>query len=290
MIRSTLWKKITAILMAGTIGTLLMTGCASKEASQDSSSHAAAEDSIADTASTAAAAEENLSEDELKAAFSKASPYEGKIKIVAHSASGDETFILDPNDGQGSSPDSAVAAQDAPSSKTPDPGKINASLIDSKNNGYNWIEVTGAAASSTLHIDGYNYSVWNMLDWKQNTIWAEGSPGSKGIGEGFAYFLDRTTRIDGFRIYPGFQESKSLYRNNYLPTALDVCFNDQVLSFNLEDYLENIYNDGEWYWVDTYLYQPVYADRMYVMISNVTSYGNDPDTDCCITEFHPFQY
>ena len=48
--------------------------------------------------------------------------------------------------------------------------------------------------------------------------------------------------------------------------------------------------DGEWYWVDTYLYQPVYADRMYVMISNVTSYGNDPDTDCCITEFHPFQY
>ena len=290
MLKITLRKRVTAVLIIGAFGTLLMTGCASKEASQDSSLNAASESSLASPTTEAAAAEETLSEDELKAAFSKATPYDGEVKIVVHSAKGDESFTFNPNDTRDGAPDHTLVAQDEHSSDLPDPYKINANLADSKDNGYKWIEVTGAVASSTLHIDGYDYSVWNMLDWKQDTIWAEGSPGSKGVGEGFAYFLDRTTRIDGLRIYPGFQQSKSLFRNNYLPTSLEISLNDQLFTFDLDGYLRNIYNDGEWFWVDTYFSKPVYADRMYVMISNVTSYGNDPDTDCCITEFHPFQY
>ena len=66
MLKITLWKRVTAVLIIGAFGALLMTGCASKEASQDSSLNAASESSLASPTTEAAAAEETLSEDELK--------------------------------------------------------------------------------------------------------------------------------------------------------------------------------------------------------------------------------
>ena len=34
----------------------------------------------------------------------------------------------------------------------------------------------------------------------------------------------------------------------------------------------------------------IYTDSVYVTIGAVTTFGSDPDYDCCITEFHPYHY
>ena len=129
-----------------------------------------------------------------------------------------------------------------------------------------------------------------MLDWDLRTCWAEGNPNSEGTMEAFAFWMDETNRIDGFRIYPGYQKSSSVYRNNILPAALQVEVGGYEFWFDLDDCLSDLYNDGDSYWIDCTFSSPVYDDCIYVMIGAVATYGNDPDYDCCITEFHPFYY
>ena len=224
---------------------------------------------VSGQAGTEAIAEIPLSEDEMQQAFDSAVPYEDGFTVVIHSSNGDE-IVLDSSEGttlQG---------------KTMPP--VNGS-------DFKWTRITGAAASSTLYVKGYDYSVWNMLDWNPKTCWAEGNPYSEGTMEGFAYATDYNTRIDGFRIYPGYQKSAKVYRNNIVPLMLMIEVGGQEIYWELGDWLYSSINDGTWYWADIYLYNPVYSDGViYVYIGAVTAFSSNPDYDCCISEFHPFRY
>lgn len=216
----------------------------------------------------AAALVKPITKDELKAASEGTESYEGEIKVVLHSSSGEDVVLYEPEDNEESLQKFASMSGRKP----------------------RWIGVDAAGATSTLYINGYNYSVWNMLDWDTSTCWAEGEPRSEGLWEGFQYWFNRTTRIDGFRIYPGYQKNKRVYRNNIFPRGVVFSAGGYDISCDFDRWLRNINNDGEWYYVDIYFGEPVYDDDMYVMIDAVGSYGSDPESCCCITEFHPFNF
>lgn len=259
-------KRKVAVLLAVVLCLSLLTACNTGGSSQEKPSTAAT-DAAAGSTSISAAADEAISVEELKTAFDEAAPYEGEVQIVAQSAVGDD---IGPKDVDLRS-------------------KLKASFRDLDGEDHRWNEVTGVRASSTLRIKGYDYSAWNLFDWSKKTIWAEGAL-NEGIGEGFMLFMDRPNRIDGIRIYPGFQENKNLYRNNYLPCLLYLEVGGQSITCDLRKNLHNFEKDGQYYWVDCYFSEPIYSDYISVIIGDVTSYGSNPDPDCCISEFHPFYY
>ena len=240
---------------------------ASERASEEEPSGKDSAD-MGSTSAAAAAVVKPITKEELKAASESAEAYQGELKVVLHSSSGEDVVLYAPEDNE-----EALQKFAAMSGRKP-----------------RWIGVDAAGASSTLYINGYNYSVWNMLDWNTSTCWAEGEPRSEGIWEGFQYWFDRTTRIDGFRIYPGYQKNKRVYRNNIFPRGVVVTAGGYDISCDLDRWLRNINNDGEWYYIDIYFGDPVYDNDMYVMIDAVGSYSNNPESCCCITEFHPFYF
>ena len=240
---------------------------ASERASEEEPSGKDSAD-MGSTSAAAAAVVKPITKDELKAASESAEAYQGELKVVLHSSSGEDVVLYAPEDNE-----EALQKFAAMSGRKP-----------------RWIGVDAAGASSTLYINGYNYSVWNMHDWNTSTCWAEGEPRSEGIWEGFQYWFDRTTRIDGFRIYPGYQKNKRVYRNNIFPRGVVVTAGGYDISCDLNRWLRNINNDGEWYYIDIYFGDPVYDNDMYVMIDAVGSYSNNPESCCCITEFHPFYF
>lgn len=266
----------------GIMGVTLLSGCSGKEPSKGTDAKAALESMTEESVDSAeeveesigessvAAADEMIPPDELKKAFDDAKPYEGEVQIVLHTPSGEDIIL------QGSEAKSKAAA--------------GITALNSYNSSRSYLNISSAAASSTLTATGYSYSVWNMLDWDMSTCWAEGNPYSEGTMEGFVYYMDYTSKIDGFRIYPGYQKSKKVYRKNILPLALLVQAGGYQFEFNLDDYLMDITNDGDAYWIDCYFSSPVYSDSIYVMIEAVKTFGSNPDYDCCITEFHPFYY
>ena len=238
-------------------------------ATDEAETDEAATDETADASAEGTASEDEvISEEDLKAVFEKAQPYEEDIQVVFGSSSGDES--------------PAQSAEGQNESGTP--------LFTLKTSGRKYNTVRAAAATSTLYVRGYNYSVWNLVDRDAKTCWAEGNPRSEGVWEGFAYGFGGRTRVDGFRIYPGYQKNVRVYRNNIIPLALQVELGGYEFFVNLDHYLQNLRNDGDYYWIDFYFPRPVYADSMYVMIGAVTTFGSDPDYDCCISEFRPFHY
>lgn len=257
---------LLVVIFILTLVTACSTGGASKVETSTADAAAAAEAATGST-SALAAEEETISVAELKASFDQAAIKEGKVQIADLSVDGDE---IKPKD-------------------TDAKNRLAASFRDLGGNDHKWNEITGVRATSTLRIKGYDYSAWNMFDWDKKTIWAEAN-GNEGIYEGFELFMDRPTRIEGFRIYPGFQENKKLYRNNYLPCQILVQAGDEVYGYDLRRNIRDLKNDSDFYAIDCYFDEPVYSDYMSVMIRDITSYGSDPDTDCCISEFHPFYY
>ena len=243
-----------------------MAEASEQAAVEEPSGEASAEIGSTDAAATVSV--KPIMKDELKAASEGAESYEGEIKVVLHSSLGEDVVMYTPEDNEEALQKFAAMAGRKP----------------------RWIGVDAAGATSTLYINGYNYSVWNMLDWNTSTCWAEGEPRSEGIWEGFQYWFDRTTRIDGFRIYPGYQKNKRVYRNNIFPRGVVVTAGGYDIDCNLDKWLRNINNDGEWYYVDIYFSSPLYDNEMYVMIDAVGSYSSNPESCCCITEFHPFYF
>ena len=243
-----------------------MAEASEQAAVEEPSGEASAEIGSTDAAATVSV--KPIAKDELKAASEGAESYEGEIKVVLHSSLGEDVVMYTPEDNEEALQKFAAMAGRKP----------------------RWIGVDAAGATSTLYINGYNYSVWNMLDWNTSTCWAEGEPRSEGLWEGFQYWFDRTTRIDGFRIYPGYQKNKRVYRNNIFPRGVVVTAGGYDIDCNLDKWLRNINNDGEWYYVDIYFSSPLYDNEMYVMIDAVGSYSSNPESCCCITEFHPFYF
>ena len=259
-------KSVTTAVLAVIVGLIMTTGCSSKEPPVETAAEATTESSEKDVAATAE--EEPISQEDLKAFSENAKPYDGEIQVVLHTSSGEETVLYSPEDNK----------------------EAMASLAAVAGKKRSWIKVKSAGATSTLKISGYNYSVWNMLDWDPKTCWAEGEPRSEGLWEGFSYYFSGKTRIDGFRIYPGYQKSKKVYRNNIYPAALEISVGGYRFEFNVDDYAQNINRDGDSYWIDFHFSKPVYDNQMYTMIIAVGTYGSNPDSDCCISEFHPFHY
>ena len=219
--------------------------------------------------STGAAAVETLTEEELNDAFDNAKPFEGKVTAVVNTSEGKQ-IVLESEDG------ATWNGVEAP--------PLNGS-------GYYWTRITDAAASSTLYVEGYNYSVWNMLDWDTRTCWAEGNPYSEGTLQGFAYATEYGEKIDGCRIYPGYQKSSRVYRNNIAPLALDIEIGGCEIWCNLDEWIQPSIGDGQYYWIDLFFSRPVYSTgTIYVTIGAVKAFSANPDYDCCITEFHPFSF
>ena len=288
-------KKCTAALLVCIIGMTLVAGCASGGSSKEASEPAAAAEEASEPAAAAeeasepaTAAEEAsepaaaageaskpatvekapISKEDLKAATESAKPYGGEMQVVLRTSSGKEIVLYSPDDNK-----EAVEKFSAMSNSSP-----------------HWISVESAGASTTLQIDGYSYSVLNMLDWDTTTCWAEGESRSEGLYENFNYWFFDTTRIDGFRIYPGYQKNQKVYRNNIYPAAFIVTAGGYSIDCDLGDWPRDLYYDGDNYWIDVTFSEPVYDNSMNVMIIAVGTYGEDPDPDCCITEFHPFYY
>ena len=232
---------------------------ATDETTTDEAAEGAPAEETAEAATDEEAASEDeiISEEDLKAVFEKAQPYEDDIQVVFGTSSGDVS--------------PAQSAEGQNESGTP--------LFTLKTSGRKYNTVRDAAATSTLYVRGYNYSVWNLVDRDAKTCWAEGNPRSEGVWEGFAYGFGGRTRVDGFRIYPGYQKNVRVYRNNIVPLALQVELGGYEFFVNLDHYLQNLRNDGDYYWIDFYFPRPVYADSMYVMIGAVTTFGSDPDYD-----------
>lgn len=210
----------------------------------------------------------HVSQDGSKTEFSNTGSFDGNVQVTVHYSSGKEVVLNDTGINK----------------------NVKASLIATSGKKKKWLSVMDAEATSTLSSGNYSYSVWNMLDWDYTTCWAEGEPRSEGLWEGFAYYFDGVTRIDGFRIYPGYQKSRRVYRTNIYPRGLSVSVGGYEFEVDLDDWVQDIENDGYYYWVDFTFNSPVYDDCMYATIIAVGTYGSDPDGDCCITEFHPFSY
>lgn len=267
-------KRLTASLLAGLIAMSMMTGCASDQSAAEDeilpvTEETAGEASTEASSENAAAVEaELLSKDELEALGDSTKPYDGEMQVVLHSLSGEETVLYSPSDNK-----EAVAALSAMAGK-----------------GRSWLKVKKANATTTLRIKGYNYSVWNMLDWDTRTCWAEGDARSEGLYEGFTYYFSGKTRIDGFRIYPGYQKNKRVYRNNIYPRGMILYGGGYEIDCDFDPGIQNIRNDGDYYWIDITFSKPIYDSKISTMIIAVGTYGSDPDSDCCITEFHPFRY
>lgn len=256
-------KRWLAVVLSVMLCAAMFAGCSSdKEAEK-----AEAADKTAAEENTEIK-EETITADEFDAAVKNAVPYEDGVKITLHTAKGDEIEL----EGSEGSP---IAAS---------------KYYDASGDGIAYHSIYSASSTSTLIHSGYNYGVGNMLDWDLSTCWAEGNPNSEGTMEGFAYYFGSTTRVDGFRIFPGYQKNRKVYRSNICPLALSVTVGDYTFNCNLDEYMRDLQSDDAWYWVNFTFDSPVYADSMYVMISAVTTYGNDPDYDCCITEFHPFYF
>lgn len=266
MIKRMLRKSVTTAVLAVIVGLVVTTGCSSKEPPVETAAEASTESSGNDVAATAE--EEPISKEDLKAFSENAEPYDGEIQVVLHTSSGEETVLYSPENNK-----EAMAALAAIAGKK-----------------QSWIKVKSARATSTLKISGYNYSVWNMLDWDPKTCWAEGEPRSEGLWEGFSYYFSGKTRIDGFRIYPGYQKSKKVYRNNIYPAALEISVGGYNIECGLDNWIQNINRDGDSYWIDITFSKPIYDKQLSATIIAVGTYGNDPDSDCCISEFHPFHY
>ena len=212
---------------------------------------------------------ETLTEEELNDAFDNAKPFEGKVTAVVNTSEGKQ-IVLESEDG------ATWNGVEAP--------PLNGS-------GYYWTRITDAAASSTLYVEGYNYSVWNMLDWDTRTCWAEGNPYSEGTLQGFAYATEYGEKIDGCRIYPGYQKSSRVYRNNIAPLALDIEIGGCEIWCDLDEWIQPSIGDGQYYWIDLFFSRPVYSTgTIYVTIGAVKAFSANPDYDCCITEFHPFSF
>ena len=219
--------------------------------------------------SSTGAAVETLTEEELNDAFDNAKPFEGKVTAVVNTSEGKQ-IVLESEDG------ATWNGVEAP--------PLNGS-------GYYWTRITDAAASSTLYVEGYNYSVWNMLDWDTRTCWAEGNPYSEGTLQGFAYATEYGEKIDGCRIYPGYQKSSRVYRNNIAPLALDIEIGGCEIWCDLDEWIQPSIGDGQYYWIDLFFSRPVYSTgTIYVTIGAVKAFSANPDYDCCITEFHPFSF
>lgn len=270
-----LGKSAAIAVLAAIISLTLVTGCSSKGGSVESTGSSAAAETTGAAATvndgkdvTATESEEAISKEELQAISESAVPYDGEIQAILHSSSGEEVVLNSPKDNK----------------------EVMAALSALAGKRSSWIKVKSASATSTLKIDGYSYNVWNMLDWDTTTCWAEGEPRSEGLWEGFSYYFNGNKRIDGFRIYPGYQKNKRVYRNNIYPRGLIVYAGGYEITCDLDNWIQNINRDGDYYWIDITFSSPVYDYEMYTMITAVGTYGDDPDSDCCITEFHPFNY
>lgn len=258
-------KRWLVIFLMIILGASMLAGCSTEEASDGAATKADTEEAgeTADqneTEESAAPSAEVIDAEELQAAIDEAEPYEGDFHVVLHTTSG-ENRVLKGRD-----------------------------ILAYSGNQPGYIPVSAVGASSTLVENGYAHSAWNMLDWDMTTCWAEGNPYSEGTMEGFAYRLSSYSRIDGFRIYPGYQKSRSTYRNNIVPSALIFEAGGNSIAFDMDGYLRDLSSDDECYWIDCYFYTPMYADTINVMIAAVAAYSSDPYYDCCITEFHPFHY
>lgn len=268
-------KRWLSIVLAVMLCATMFAGCSSGQEAEKTD--AAKETEAADE--TAAAdenageknsviKEETITASEFDAAVKNAVPYEDGVEITLHTAKGDKIKL----EGSEGSP---VAAS---------------KYYDASGDGVAYHSIYAGSSTSTLIRSGYDYGMGNMLDWDLDTCWAEGNPNSEGTMEGFVYYFGSSTRVDGFRIFPGYQKNRNVYRNNIEPLALNVTVGDYSFNFDMDPYMSDLPSDDAYFWVDCVFNSPVYADSMYVMISAVTTYGNDPDYDCCITEFHPFYF
>lgn len=266
-------KRLTAALLAGLIGMSMVTGCAADKSGKEDEILPVTEETSGEASTEAggaeaAAEEEPLEKDELEVLAESAKLYDGEMQVVLHSSSGEEIVLYEPSDNK----EAAVAISAMAGKKR------------------NWLKVKSASATSTLHIKGYNYSVWNMLDWDTRTCWAEGDARSEGLYEGFTYYFNGKTRVDGFRIYPGYQKNKRVYRNNIYPRGMILYGGGYEIDCDFDPGIRNIKNDGDYYWMDITFSKPIYDTKISTMIIAVGTYGSDPDSDCCVTEFHPFRY
>lgn len=252
-------KRWIPIIMACLLCLAMLAGCSGSQESADA---------VDDAEEAAEITEESVTADEFETAFKEAKEYKDELTVTIHTAKGEDIEIDTSGTG------SLAAAKN-----------VNVEGVNVKYN-----KVYGAAATSTLKPGKFNYSVGNMLDWDVATCWAEGNPNSEGTLEGFAYYMNSGSRVDGFRIYPGYQKSKKVYRTNIVPAALLVEVGGYTFSTDLSPWLMDLQADDAYYWVDITFGTPVYTDSMYVRIAAVTTYGNDPDYDCCISEFHPFHF
>ena len=257
-------KKLFSVLLALVLCLTMLAGCSSESSTADN-----ADSGESGQEQSTEIKEEIISQDEFDSVFNEAKPFEGEIKLSAQTVKGEDIEL-----------EEGAEVSELSASKIISPG----------DSGVIYNTVYSAFATSTLSLDGYNYNVGNMLDWDLSTCWAEGNKNSEGTMEGFAYMMDAGSRVDGFRIYPGYQKSQKAYKNNILPAALLVEAGGYSFTFDLDNYLMELTNDDGYYWIDCYFGTPVYTDSIYVTIGAVTTYGNDPDYDCCITEFHPFHY
>lgn len=268
-------KIVTSASLAIIMSVALMTGCSSGDGPKQTAEAASAEET---SAVISGAKSEEASEVSSKAesavkAEAEASPKvketaEGKIQAVLHTSSGEE-FVLD-------------SSNDSKAELVP--------LASASSRQRAWIDVRSIYTSTTLMVDGYDYSGWNMLDWDKTTCWAEGEARSEGLWENFTYYFYGTTRIDGFRIYPGYQKNQRIFRKNVFPAGLEVTAGGYTFNVNLDPWLRDLEYDDDYFWIDITFDEPVYDDKISAMIIAVGTTGSNPDSDCCISEFHAFCY
>ncbi len=79
--------------------------------------------------------------------------------------------------------------------------------------------IEGASASSTLYENGFDHSVYNLLDGDLTTDWAEGAEGG-GFEEYVELVVAPGTQVTGVYVNPGFCKSRDLFYKNAAPTRL----------------------------------------------------------------------
>lgn len=93
------------------------------------------------------------------------------------------------------------------------------------------------SASSTLSEEGYDHEAYNLLDYDEETDWAEGVPGS-GAGEYVDFYFPTGTELCGFSILPGFYKTRKLFLQNGAPLTVNLRMGSFTENFDLGSYAE----------------------------------------------------
>ena len=140
-------------------------------------------------------------------------------------------------------------------------------------------------ASSTLYEEGYDHSVWNLLDFDTTTDWAEGASGF-GYGEYLEFTFPMNTVLKAVNCAPGFLKTENLFFRNGAPSRLTFACGDMSTELDYSAYT-TVYEPMDWAYLE--LKTPLLVTGpVRVTISDVREGSYYEDT--CISELHFWGY